>query len=68
MRRIDNNDSRVPDKPIVSCTGFTYNAPKIYNKLPIEIKKIKKVKVIQKGGQKLDLEKYTMVLNNLREQ
>ena len=40
LRRIDNNDLRVPDKPLVSCTGFTYNAPKLFNKLPVEIKKI----------------------------
>ena len=41
LRRKDNNDLRVPDKPLVSCTGFTYHAPKLFNILPTEIKKIK---------------------------
>ena len=40
LRRTSNNDLRVPDKPLVSCTGFSYNAPRLFNMLPVEIKRI----------------------------
>ena len=41
LRRKDNNDLRVPDKPLVSCTNFSYHAPKLFNQLPSNIKKIR---------------------------
>ena len=40
LRRKDNSDLKVPDKPLVSCTGFSYHAPKLFNQLPTMIKKI----------------------------
>ena len=50
LRRNDNNDLRVPvpDKHLVSCTGFTYNGPKLFNKLPVEIKKIENSDLFKK--------------------
>ena len=29
-------------KPLTSCTGFSYNAPRLFNKLPVEIMRIEK--------------------------
>ena len=40
LRRKDNSDLKIPDKPLVSCTGFSYHAPKLFNQLPTMIKKI----------------------------
>ena len=48
LRRINNHDLRVPNKPLVSCTGFTYNAPKLFNSLPVDIKKIEKASLFKK--------------------
>ena len=41
LRRKNNNVRRVPDKPLISCTSFTYHAPKLFNQLPSKIKKIR---------------------------
>ena len=40
LRRKDKCDLKVPDKPLVSCTGFSYHAPKLFKQLPTNIKKI----------------------------
>ena len=40
LRRKENCDLKVPDKPLVSCTGFSYHAPKLFNQLPTQLKKI----------------------------
>ena len=40
LRNISNNDLRVPDKPMKKCQGFTYNAAKLYNKLPNYLREI----------------------------
>ena len=44
LRKTANNDIRVPhpkkvpEKTLKKCTGFSYCGPKLYNKLPREIK------------------------------
>ena len=37
-RSVSRNDLIVPDKPKVKCTGFTYFASKLFNKLPMNIR------------------------------
>ena len=31
-------DQIIPEKPMTKCTGFSYNGPKLFNKLPCSIK------------------------------
>ena len=38
IRSITNNDLRVPEKPIKKSQGFTYNAAKLFNMLPIHLR------------------------------
>ena len=39
LRRMDANDLKVPEKPKVRCTGFSYNGSKLWNYLPDHIRK-----------------------------
>ena len=38
LRSETKNQLKVPEKPSKKCTGFTYNAPKLWNMLPCNIK------------------------------
>merc|ERR1719291_558579 len=40
LRSVINNDLKVPEKPKLKCEGFTYNGAKLFNMLPIEMKKV----------------------------
>ena len=39
LRSLVKNDLKVPEKPKVKCTGFTYYGSKLFNKLPCNIRK-----------------------------
>ena len=39
LRSITNKDLKVPEKPKLKCLGFTYNGEKLFNMLPIQMKK-----------------------------
>ena len=39
LRSITNKDLKVPEKPKLKCLGFTYNGAKLFNMLPIQMKK-----------------------------
>ena len=39
LRSESTNDLTIPVKPISKCVGFTYNGAKLFNKLPMHIKK-----------------------------
>ena len=34
LRSSTNKDLKVPEKPKLKCTGFTYNGAKLFNMLP----------------------------------
>ena len=36
-----NTDLKVPEKPKLKCTGFTYNGAKLFNMLPPQMKETK---------------------------
>ena len=38
LRSETNNDIKVPIKPKTKCTGFTYQAAKLFNMLPVNIR------------------------------
>ena len=38
LRSADRNDLTVPFKPKVSCTGFSYTGPRVWNRLPPAIR------------------------------
>ena len=38
LRNKTNNDLKIPEKPLKSCTGFMYSASKPYNLLPTKLK------------------------------
>ena len=38
--RVFQKDLKVPEKPKLKCLGFTYNGAKLFNMLPIQMKKI----------------------------
>ena len=40
LRSITKGDLKVPDKPKLKCLGFTYNGAKLFNMLPIQMKKM----------------------------
>ena len=40
LRSITKKDLKVPEKPKLKCLGFTYNGAKLFNMLPIQMKKI----------------------------
>ena len=40
LRSITNEQLNVPGKPKLKCLGFTYNGAKLFNMLPIEMKKV----------------------------
>ena len=53
LRKNANNDikvphpKKVPEKSLKKCTGFTYCGPKLYNKLPSEIKESKDIETFK---------------------
>ena len=40
LRSITRKDLKAPEKPKLKCIGFTYNGAKLFNMLPIQMKKI----------------------------
>ena len=40
LRSITKNDLKVPEKPKLKCLDFTYNGAKLFNMLPIKMKKM----------------------------
>ena len=42
LRRMKTNDLKVPEKPKLKCTGFSYNAARLFNSLPTSVKTIEK--------------------------
>ena len=40
LRSISKNVLKVPEKPVPKCLGFTYNAAKLFNMLPIDVREI----------------------------
>ena len=43
---ITNNVLKVPEKPKLKCLGFTYNGAKLFNMLPIQMKKIENLNTV----------------------
>ena len=39
LRSITKKNLNVPEKPKLKCLGFTYNGAKLFNMLPIQMKK-----------------------------
>ena len=39
LRSITKENLKVPEKPKLKCLGFTYNGAKLFNMLPIQMKK-----------------------------
>ena len=54
LRSITKKKLNVPEKPKLKCLDFTYNGAKLFNMLPIKMKKMD-----DKG---LDMGKYTFIL------
>ena len=40
LRSITKKDLKVPEKPKLKFLGFTYNGAKLFNMLPVQMKKI----------------------------
>ena len=40
LRSINKGDLKVPDKPKLKCLGFTYNGAKLFNMLPVQMRKL----------------------------
>ena len=40
LRSITEKQLNVPEKPKLKCLGFTYNGAKLFNMLPIKLKKV----------------------------
>ena len=40
LRSITKKQLNVPEKPKLKCLGFTYNGAKLFNMLPIEMRKV----------------------------
>ena len=40
LRSITKGDLKVPDKPKLKCLGFTYNGAKLFNMLPVQMRKL----------------------------
>ena len=40
LRSITKKQLNVPEKPKLKCLGFTYNGAKLFNMLPIKMKKV----------------------------
>ena len=47
LRSKTKNDPVIPEKPMKTCTGFSYNGSKLYNKLPNSIKEASNINIFK---------------------
>ena len=62
LRSITKKKLNVPEKPKLKCLGFTYNGAKLFNMLPIQMKKNQKPKYLQNYDKRLDMGKHPFIL------
>ena len=62
LQSITKKKLNVPEKPKLKCLGFTYNGAKLFNMLPIQMKKTEKPKYLQYFDKRLDMGKHSFIL------
>ena len=55
LRSITNEQLNVPEKPKLKYLGFTYNGAKLFNMLPIKMKKSERPKYLQNYDKGMDM-------------
>ena len=62
LRSATDKQLNVPKKPKLKCLGFTYNGAKLFNMLPIKMKKSGRPKYLQNFDKRMDMGKHTFTL------
>ena len=62
LRSISKNVLKVPEKPVPKCLGFTYNAAKLLNMLPINVREKTNENAFLNSDKRFDMEKHSLTL------